>query len=105
MAYVFVATSCLLYYAITWDEAHRSALIGLSLGTIVGSALLPRLPLDRLVATRWREPFFVGWTASLVMVVAAGCLLDGGVNSPIALAFFLPLAYAALSYPRASLMP
>jgi len=32
---VFVATYCLLYYAITWDEAHRSALIGLSLGTIV----------------------------------------------------------------------
>lgn len=100
----FVASFCLGYYALSWDEAHRSVLVAISLATIVVTLLVPRLPLARVVEGRWREPFFVGWSASLVALVLTVCSLDGGVSSPLALAFFLPLAYAALSYPRLSLV-
>jgi hypothetical protein len=54
-----------------------------------------------LRATRSREAFFVSWTTILILIITAMVVLDGGLTSPIAGAYFLPLVFAALSYPVA----
>src|SRR4051794_2388850 len=93
------------YYALTWSHPHRSALVALSAGTLVATLLMQFIPVPRIIASdRWREPFFVGWSWSLIVVIAAGAALDGGAHSALALAFFLPLSFSALSYPTKSMI-
>jgi diguanylate cyclase (GGDEF)-like protein len=93
------------YYAMTWDGANRQWLVALSIGTLVATLLMQSVPIEQVVASdRWRERFFVAWTSSLIMIVAVGAALDGGVHSALALAFFLPLAFAALSYPTRTMV-
>jgi diguanylate cyclase (GGDEF)-like protein len=90
----------LVYYALSWDHANRSALVVLSTTTLIASLALPFVPVEKLVQShRWREPFFLSWSASLIAAVSIGAALDGGAHSPLALAFFLPIAFASLSYP------
>ncbi|MEA2480341.1 MAG: hypothetical protein QOJ07_2263 [Thermoleophilaceae bacterium] len=89
-----------IYYALTWHGQNRPALVAMSLGTLVLTTLLRLLPIARIVASeRWREPFFVAWSMSLILVIALGAALDGGAHAALTLAFFLPLSFAALSYP------
>src|SRR4051794_38370693 len=60
---------------------------------------LDRLPLERIVRSRWREPFFVGWSIADLALIAAVVAADGGVASPLVLVYLFPLLYASLSYP------
>src|SRR3954469_18868647 len=53
---------------------------------------------------RWREAFFMGWSSLLILFVTVLVLVDGGVSSPIAAVYFLPLVFAALSYPVRSMI-
>src|SRR3954447_15983643 len=53
---------------------------------------------------RWREAFFMGWSSLLILFVTILVLVDGGVTSPIATLYFLPLVFAALSYPVRSMI-
>jgi diguanylate cyclase (GGDEF)-like protein/putative nucleotidyltransferase with HDIG domain len=101
---LFTCAYFALYNALTWERPHRDALLALCAVAAVSAVALPTAPVERLVRGRWREPFFVGWSASLVAIITAGAAIDGGVTSPLALAFFLPLAYAALSYPLGSMV-
>src|SRR3954454_5659247 len=94
-----------LYYALTWDRPNRSALVALSVISLVATMLMQLIPVPRIIASeRWREPFFVGWSASLITIISAGAALDGGAHSALALAFFLPLSFSALSYPTRSMI-
>src|SRR4051794_41829661 len=64
-----------------------------------------RLPLDGVLRhPRWREAFFMGWSCLLIIFVTVIVLLDGGVSSPAAAVYFLPLVFAALSYPVKSMI-
>jgi diguanylate cyclase (GGDEF)-like protein len=95
----FTALVVALYCAFTWDRPHRPLLIAL-----VGSALLlgialALLPIDKVVRSRWREPFFLAWSAAMVSLVSVVVVLDGTDESPVALIFVLPLIFAATSYP------
>lgn len=93
------------YYAVTWDQPHRPLMLGLFLSLIVGTALMQLLPVERIVASdRWREPFFITWSTTLIAAISAGAALDGGAHSALALAYFLPLSFAALSYPTRSMV-
>jgi diguanylate cyclase (GGDEF)-like protein len=87
------------YAAATPDGPHRSALMLLAAGGLASAPLILMLPRERLVRSRWREPFFVLWSCALVAVVAAATSLDGGTSSPLRALFVLPLIFAALSYP------
>ena len=93
------------YALLTWnDAANRDALLvmmGLALGS---AALVARTPVERLVRGRWCEHFFVTWSATIIALVAAAAVLDGGAGSPLAVLFFLPLVYASLSYPLGSML-
>jgi predicted signal transduction protein with EAL and GGDEF domain len=68
------------------------------------SLLLGLFPPRRLIAGRFREAFFLSWSASITAVVGTAAALDGGAASPLMMAFFLPLAFAALSYPLPSMI-
>jgi diguanylate cyclase (GGDEF)-like protein len=62
------------------------------------------LPIERIAAGRWCEPFFLAWSACVIGVITGLVALDGGVSSPTSTLFFLPLAFAALAYPIKSLV-
>ena len=93
-----------LYVAATWEQPHRNLIASLfGIGAII-ALLFVLIPHERVVGSRWREPFFLLWStvniALTVVVVAA----DGGSTSPLALLFFVPVVFAALSYPLISVI-
>jgi diguanylate cyclase (GGDEF)-like protein/putative nucleotidyltransferase with HDIG domain len=93
-----------LYFWQTWDEPHRGVLTAIIAVACVASVAIARLPVERLLRGRWCEPFFLGWSFSLVALIAVAAHLDGGSESPLVALFFLPLVYAALSYPLRSML-
>jgi len=87
------------YAVATWDRPHRTNLL-LLLGLAVFAAyVMSRLPAAAIVRSRWREPFFLAWTIADVALIALVVARDGGDWSPLRATFFLPLIFAALSYP------
>jgi diguanylate cyclase (GGDEF)-like protein len=99
---LFSAAFCTVYSLLTWSQPHRPLLVGLAVTTALVTVAMTRLPIEGLVSGRWCEPFFVGWSASVVAVVALIIGLDGGVASPTDGLLFLPVVFAALSYPMRS---
>ncbi len=90
----------LVYLAATWDEGER-LLLSLLTVVIIGSAFLVwLLPMEKVVAGRWRETFFFGWTCSMVLGILTLMVLDTARPSPLALPLFMPLLFAGMSYPR-----
>ena len=93
------------YYALSWSGPNRQWLVTMSVCALIGTLLLQRAPVEKLVASdRWREKFFLGWSGSLIVIISVGAWLDGGAHSALALAYFLPLAFAALSYPTRTMV-
>jgi diguanylate cyclase (GGDEF)-like protein len=102
---VFCCAYLLGYCFLTWDRPHRGVLLALALYSIATSLAMLRLPLEPVMRhPRWREVFFMGWSALLIVFVTVIVLVDGGVSSPAAAVYFLPLVFAALSYPVASMV-
>ena len=93
-----------IYLALTWDEPNR-ALIAWIFGIGALSTLaLSRLPMERIVASdRWREPFFVSWSVSVIALIATVVAADGGIASPTTLVYLFPLLFVSLSYPVRSI--
>ena len=101
---VFSCGYIAVYASWTREGPHRSLIMLMCAVAIAASVLLARAPIEPLLRGRWREPFFLGWSTSTVVLVTLAAGLDGGVSSPIAIAYFLPLAYASLSYPLPSMV-
>ena len=90
-------------YAIaTWDRPNRTQILVLLGVAVFGAYVLSRLPAPAIVRSRWREPFFLAWTTADVALIALVVASDGGDWSPLRATFFLPLIFAALSYPPRS---
>jgi diguanylate cyclase (GGDEF)-like protein len=100
------AFACLfftLYYLATPTQPHRVGLLCLTAGTLTATALILCLPLRAIIQRPVaREAFFLGWALAIIAILTLTTVLDGGVGSPAAFAYFLPLLFAALSYPAAS---
>jgi diguanylate cyclase (GGDEF)-like protein len=101
---VFTSLCVAAYCQATWAQPHRAALLATAIVAALASIALAFTRLEGLVRGRFREVFFVGWSANVVAFVTLGAALDGGVRSPVMLTLFLPLAYAALSYPPLSML-
>jgi diguanylate cyclase (GGDEF)-like protein/putative nucleotidyltransferase with HDIG domain len=94
----------LAYFGLTWNAGNRPLLagIGIAVGVSdVGVLLLP-MPMERIVAGRWREDFFLGWTVSTVAVVLLLGALDSTTPSPLTLPLMMPMLFAGMSYPPSS---
>jgi diguanylate cyclase (GGDEF)-like protein len=101
LSYV-VCGSTGVYVALTWSAPHRLIIaLSLSLG-FVAAVVVSCLPRERIVRSRFREAFFLGWSLIDLALIALVTLEDGGTRSPLALTFFLPVVFAAMSYPLAS---
>src|SRR5512134_181724 len=88
-----------LYVAATWDRPDRHLIASLfGVGAIV-ALLFVLIPHERIVRSRWREPFFLLWSITQIVLTALVVAADGGATSPLALLFFVPVVFAALSYP------
>jgi diguanylate cyclase (GGDEF)-like protein len=98
----FTAAVVAIYCAFTWDRPHRPLLVGLVGGAVVLGIALTFLPVEKVIRSRWREPFFLSWSALMVTLVSLLVVLDGTDESPVSLIFVLPLIFAASSYPLRS---
>jgi diguanylate cyclase (GGDEF)-like protein len=101
-----VAASAFFVYELqTWDRPHRSIIAAVYVLTVICSAILWRLDLEPVMRRpALRETFFLVWSAIIIALVSVGPLSDGGASSPLTAGLFLPLAFAALSYPLASML-
>lgn len=98
------AAAGLTYAAASWGGAHREMVVAL---LIAGAAwaLVPLVAgVTRVVHSSRREPLMLAWSMGSVVLTAALVITDGGARSPFALLFFVPLAFAALSYPLPSVV-
>ena len=93
------------YCLASWDaKPHRAQILVLLGIAVFGGYVISRLPASALVRSRWREPFFLAWTALDFALIALVVASDGGDWSPLRAVFFLPLFFAALSYPPRSVV-
>jgi diguanylate cyclase (GGDEF)-like protein/putative nucleotidyltransferase with HDIG domain len=92
----------LAYFGITWDAGNRPLLAGIGIAVGVSDVGVLLLPMQRIVAGRWRESFFLGWTLLTVAVVLLLGALDYTSPSPLTLPLMMPMLFAGMSYPPAS---
>ncbi len=93
-----------IYAFATWNEANRRPLVlvfALWAVLALGASLVSR---ERMVAGGWREPFFLLWSAASIGLTSAVVAIDGGTGSALVFMFFLPVAFAALSYPAGAVV-
>ncbi len=103
LSYVVCGTSS-VYLALTWQRPHRTLIAALFGAGFVGALIVSFLPRERIVRSRFREPFFLSWSIIDLTLIAIATLADGGTSSPIALVFFIPVVFAAMSYPLGSVL-
>ena len=96
---LLAATGSAIYALATWEQPNRLTLMLLAAAALASAPIVLALPRRRIVSGRWREPFFVGWTVTLIVCIAAATAADGGASSPYRALFLLPLIFAGLSYP------
>jgi len=101
---VVIALGGQLYLLATWDQPHRALLTVLIVAAGASMLAVELMPTERIVRSRWREAFFVVWSAALIALISLGTALDGGPDSPLVLLFVLPLIFAALSYPPSGVL-
>src|SRR5436190_12600425 len=96
---IAVCSMSAAYLFVSWTQPHRSLILALL--AVAGATALVAGVLDaeRIVRSRWREHFFIGWSILDIAFVGVIEALDGGASSPVTLIYFLPLVFAALSYP------
>ena len=86
----------------TWSGPHRDLIIAATVLPLLSVPVLLALPGERIVRSRYADLFFIGWSVSDILLVAAIAGLDGGSTSPYVLLLVLPFLFAALAYtPRA----
>ena len=99
-----VALVVLGYACASWEQPHRAEIAALVAVAMASGYLMSRLPTAALMRSHWREAFFLVWTALDVTLIALVVAADGGDDSPLRALFFLPLFFAALSYPPRSVI-
>ena len=93
-----------VYVGLTWQEPNRTELAVLFAMAIALGAVVSLLPRERIVRSRYRELFFLGWTCMDFVLIVLGALADGGTASPIVLIFFMPVVFSSMSYPLTSVV-
>ncbi|MBA3808999.1 MAG: diguanylate cyclase [Solirubrobacterales bacterium] len=101
LTYVVCGSSS-IYVALTWQRQNRSEILALFGAGLVAAVAISHLPRERIVRSRLREVFFFSWSVVDLLLIVLASLADGGTGSPLALIFFVPVVFAAMSYPLAS---
>jgi diguanylate cyclase (GGDEF)-like protein len=96
---VLTAIVGLAYVAISPAVSGSPVLIGMLVCVVAGSALIPLLPLQRMLSSPRGLLFFYAWSAAIFLFIFSAAMLDGGATSPVLLLSYLPLIYGAIAYP------
>lgn len=103
LSYVVCGTSY-VYLGLTWQRPYRPLIAALFGVGFLGAVVVSFLPRERIVRSRFREPFFLCWSVIDLVLITLAALADGGTSSPLALVFFIPVVFAAMSYPLGSVL-
>jgi diguanylate cyclase (GGDEF)-like protein len=97
---VVLTIAGLLYLVFFAEPAHRLGL-GLMLAVDGASGVLALwvIPWRQIVASPARERIFFGWSSLTVLMIWLSVMADGGAESPLQVALFLPVVFASLSLP------
>jgi len=101
---VVVCLTSFVYALLTWDQPNRALITVIFIVALVAVVGIKSIPADAIVHSRFREAFFVTWSALDIALIGLVTGLDGGVTSPFATLWFLTLIFAAISYPFASML-
>jgi diguanylate cyclase (GGDEF)-like protein len=96
---ILVSTAGFGYLAFFAEPEHRLGLAAMLAITFSSGLLGLAVPWRRIAASRWRERVFLCWSLFTVVMIWALVLVDGGPESPLQLALFLPMVFASLSFP------
>jgi diguanylate cyclase (GGDEF)-like protein len=94
-----IATVFAAYAVSTWEGAERLGVVALAAAYLAWGLLVRVLPLEKIVHSRFRDVFFLAWSAAEIGVIAGALAIDGGSQSPLAALLFIPLVVVALTYP------
>jgi diguanylate cyclase (GGDEF)-like protein len=88
-------------YILLFAEAGHRLGLAVMLAIIASSGVLAQfvVPWRRIVASPWREQAFLGWGLLTVAMIWLLALVDGGAESPLLLALFLPVVFASIAFP------
>jgi diguanylate cyclase (GGDEF)-like protein len=97
---ILMTVAGLVYLVLFAEPGHRLGL-GLMLAFDGASGLLALfvIPWRRVVASSWREGIFLCWSLLTVAMIWLSAVFDGGADSPLQVALFLPVIFASLSFP------
>src|SRR3954454_1684614 len=98
----FCAGAGIVYSLLTPGSPNRPGLIATFSGGLIVATIVNRANIEPILPGRRGEPFFIGWSNAYIALTAVLCLIDGGVGSPLAYVFFVPILFAALGYERLS---
>ncbi len=97
---ILMSVAGFVYLAAFAEPAHH---LGLALMLVVvgasGLLALFVMPWRQIVASPWRERAFLCWSLLTVAMIWVLTMVDGGAESPLRLALFLPVIFASLSFP------
>jgi diguanylate cyclase (GGDEF)-like protein len=97
---ILMSLAGLVYLVLFTDPAHRMGLgLMLAVDGVSGVLALLVIPWRRIVASAWREGIFLSWSLLTVAMIWLSALVDGGADSPLQVALFLPVVFASLSFP------
>jgi diguanylate cyclase (GGDEF)-like protein len=90
----------LVYAGATPDGPHRLAVMSVGVLALLSSpVILTRRVVSRLTGAG-REPWLYAWSASLLLAVTLGTVLDGGARSPLTALFAASLVFTAMGFGR-----
>lgn len=97
---LLMSVAGLVYLAFFAGDVNRvGAYLTLGVVALGGLLSLRGIPWRRIIASDWRQQAFLAWTFSTILLVGLLAAFDGGAESPLALAFFLPTVFSSLAYP------
>jgi diguanylate cyclase (GGDEF)-like protein len=97
---ILMSIAGFVYLVFFSEVSHRFGLtVTLAVTSASGLLALFVVPWRRVVASSWREQIFLCWSLSTVVMIWLSALVDGGAESPLQLALFLPVVFASLSFP------
>jgi len=97
---ILMSFAGVVYLAAFTEPEYRAGLgVVLAITAASGVVTLFAIPWRKIVASPWRERAFLCWAALTVLMIWLLTLVDGGAESPLKMALFLPVIFASISFP------
>jgi diguanylate cyclase (GGDEF)-like protein len=89
------------FYAVPSRRLGLAIVLGVA---FLGALAIGRLPWERIVHSRWREPAFLAWSLSNVATITVFGFVNNTPNSALTLLFLVPIVFVSMTYPLKSVL-